>query len=502
MSILIKNGIVVNEDSMQRADVLIHDGVIKAVGPLIEAIDSNTEVIDATDRYVMPGGIDPHTHMQLPFMGEVAVDDFYSGTRAALAGGTTMIIDFVIPDKQTTPLEAYHQWRKWADDKVCCDYALSMAITSWNDQVKQQMQALTSPEYGINSFKFFLAYKNVFMVEDHEFFQGLKQCATVGALARVHAENGPVIAEKQRELLELGITGPEGHTQSRPEELEAEATHRACILASQADCPLYVVHVMSKGAARAIANSRQKGNVVFGEPIAAGLACDGSHYYDKDWEHAAKYVLSPPLSRDKGTPEALMDLLACGQLHLTATDNCTFTCSQKKIGQNDFTKIPNGVNGVEDRMSIVWEKGVYSGKIDPMRFVSITSATAAKIFNCYPKKGRIQAGSDADIVIWNKDTVKTISAQHHHQAVDYNIFEGMEIHGEAEITISRGKTVWRNGELITMAGAGRFVPLEPWCAHVFGTIEARKNHRKPKLVIRETDVRNNNLKADEPIQVD
>lgn len=216
-------------------------------------------------------------------------------------------------------------WREWADAKVCCDYGLSMAITSWNDEVKSQMQFLTSPEYGtiyfyykfiyniiigINSFKFFLAYKNVYMVNDDEFYQGLKQCANVGALARVHAENGSVIAEKQKELLELGITGPEGHTQSRPEELEAEATHRACILAGEANCPLYVVHVMSKGAARAIAYSRQKGNVVFGEPIAAGLACDGSHYYNKEYKHAAAFVLSPPLSRDQSTPSALMDLLA------------------------------------------------------------------------------------------------------------------------------------------------------------------------------------------------
>ncbi|CAD5227065.1 unnamed protein product [Bursaphelenchus xylophilus] len=493
MSILIKNGLVVNEDSIQRADVLVQDGIIKAVDSSLEPIDESTEIINADGNYVMPGGIDPHTHMQLPFMGQVSIDDFYTGTRAALAGGTTMIIDFVIPDKQTTPLQAYKQWRKWADEKVCCDYSLSIAITSWNDQVKHEMEVLTTPEYGINSFKFFLAYKGVFMVEDHEFFQGLKQCAKVGALARVHAENGPVIAEKQKELLELGVTGPEGHTQSRPEELEAEATQRACILAAEANCPLYVVHVMSKGAARAIAQARQKGNVVFGEPIAAGLACDGSHYYDKNWEHAAQFVLSPPLSRDKGTPEALMDLLACGQLHLTATDNCTFSCSQKRMGLQDFTKIPNGVNGVEDRMGVVWEKGVNTGKIDPMRFVSITSATAAKIFNCYPKKGRIQAGSDADIVIWNKDAVKTISAANHHQAVDYNIFEGIKIRGVAEITISRGKVVWRNGELFTDPGAGKFVPLKPWCNHVFGTIEARKERRKPRLVLRETDVQNNNL---------
>uniref|UniRef100_A0AC34QUV4 Amidohydrolase-related domain-containing protein n=2 Tax=Panagrolaimus sp. JU765 TaxID=591449 RepID=A0AC34QUV4_9BILA len=340
---------------------------------------------------------------------------------------------------------------------------------------------------GINSLKFFLAYKNVFMVNDDEFFQGLKKCREIGALARVHAENGNVIAEKQKELLAMGITGPEGHTQSRPEELEAEATNRACIMASQANCPLYVVHVMSKGAASAIAYHRSKGNVIFGEPIAAGLVCDGSHYYNKNWEHSAAFVLSPPLSRDPTTPSALMDLLACGQLHLTATDNCTFTCKQKQLGRTDFTKIPNGVNGVEDRMSVVWEKGVHSGKIDPMRFVAITSTTAARIFNLYPRKGRIAVGSDADVVIWNPDATRTISAATHHHAHDYNIFEGMTVHGVPEMTISRGAVVWENGKLNVQPGTGKFIALAPNCNYVFSAIKARAKTNKPICVLRDVD---------------
>lgn len=333
------------------------------------------------------------------------------------------------------------------------------------------------------------------MVNDDEFFQGLKKCSEIGALARVHAENGNVIAEKQKELLELGVTGPEGHTQSRPEELEAEATNRACVLAGQANCPLYVVHVMSKGAARAISYHRSKGNVVFGEPIAAGLGCDGSHYYNKDWTHSAAYVLSPPLSRDPATPTALMDLLACGQLHLTATDNCTFTCKQKELGRDNFTKIPNGVNGVEDRMSVVWEKGVYSGKIDPMRFVSITSTTAARIFNIYPQKGRIAVGSDADVVIWNPNSTRTISAKTHHHAHDYNIFEGMSVHGVPEITISRGAVVWENRQLNVQPGSGRFIRLAPFCNYVFGSIEARKRETQPISVDRSSPEENNQPKS-------
>ncbi|XGW31144.1 hypothetical protein V3C99_009811 [Haemonchus contortus] len=483
MALLIKNGTVVNEDAMFSADILVKDGIIVEVAPSINA-ENGVQVLDAKGKMVIPGGIDPHTHMQLPFMGEVAVDDFYQGTRAALAGGTTMIIDFVIPTKDSTPLAAYKQWREWADPKVCCDYGLSMAITSWNKEIERQMEEVVKPEYGINSFKFFLAYSGLFMVRDEEFFQGMLACSRLGALARVHAENGSVIEEKCKMLLSQGVTGPEGHTQSRPEELEAEATNRACVMASQANCPLYVVHVMSKGAARAIAHHRQKGHVIFGEPIAAGLAVDGSHYYDKDWVHAAQYVMSPPLSRDPSTPETLMDMLAAGELHLTGTDNCTFNCHQKSAGRNDFTKIPNGVNGVEDRMSVVWDRGVHTGKIDPMRFVQITSSMAAKIFNVYPKKGRIAVGSDADLVIWNPEATRTISKNTHHQAVDFNIFEGMLVHGVAETTISRGKVVWSDNKLTVEAGAGRFVPLTPFAPIAFATTAQRAKAMAPRVVDR------------------
>ncbi|KAI3418729.1 Dihydropyrimidinase 2 [Globodera pallida] len=487
--LLIFGGTVVNDDQMLRADVLVEDGKITAIDPgLASMLSANTDgqmkTVDARGRLVMPGGIDPHTHMQLPFMGTVAVDDFYHGTKAALAGGTTMIIDFAIPNKQQTPLEAYHLWRNWADPKVCCDYGLSMAITSWNERVKEEMEALVRPDYGINSFKFFLAYEGVFMVNDKEFYQGLKQCARLKALARVHAENGSIIAEKQKELLTSGLTGPEGHTQSRPEELEAEATNRACTIAEQANCPLYVVHVMTKGAAKAIEKYRRRGLVVFGEPIAAGLAADGRHYYSENYDEAASFVLSPPLSRDPSTPEALMDLLACGQLQLTATDNCTFTCEQKRMGVGNFTKIPNGVNGVEDRMSVVWEKGVCTGKLDPMRFVAVTSSTAAKIFNIYPRKGRVAVGSDADIVIWNPNRTRTISAKTHHQAVDQNIFEGMEVRGVPEVTISRGRIVWEEGTLRVQAGAGKFVPLLPDAPAVFGAHAQKEEFCKPKFVER------------------
>ncbi|CAI2350056.1 unnamed protein product [Caenorhabditis sp. 36 PRJEB53466] len=482
-SLLIKNGTIVNDDAMFKADVLVRDGKIVEISPSIVA-PPGTELLDATDRLVMPGGIDPHTHMQLPFMGEIAKDDFHRGTEAAVAGGTTMIIDFVIPTKGESLLTAYDRWRGWADPKVVCDYGLSMAITSWSPQIAKEMEMVTGAEYGINSFKFFLAYAGVFMVRDEEFYQGMLQCAKLRSLARVHAENGAVIAERCEHLLSNGVTGPEGHTQSRPEELEVEATFRACTMAAQANCPLYVVHVMSKGAAAAIAHHRKRGAVVFGEPIAAGLATDGSHYYHEDWLHAARYVMSPPLSRDPSTPSALMKLLAAGELHLTATDNCTFDCHQKSLGKDDFTKIPNGVNGVEDRMSVVWDKGVHAGIIDPMRFVAVTSTMAAKIFNCYPQKGRIAVGSDADIVIWNANASRTISKDTHHHAIDFNIFEGMQVHGVPETTISRGRIVWADGQLRTVQGAGRFVSLPPDSQIVFSAVDNRGKTMKPVRVER------------------
>ncbi|KAI2654958.1 Dihydropyrimidinase [Labeo rohita] len=411
--LLIKGGKVVNEDFSEMADVYIEDGVISAVGSDLQ-VAAGTRVIDATDRLVLPGGIDTHTHMELSFMGTTAVDDFHTGTKAAVAGGTTMILDFVIPQKGCSLLEAYERWRTTADPKVCCDYSLHMAVTWWDDTVKKEMETLVRDK-GVNSFKMFMAYKDVFMLRDHELYSVFAQCKEIGA-----------IAQGAKRMLSLGITGPEGHEMCRPEEVEAEATQRAVTIAHAVNCPLYVVHVMSKSAAKVVANARRSG-----------------------------------------------------------TDNCTFSVCQKALGKDDFTKIPNGVNGVEDRMSVIWEKGVHSGKMDENRFVAVTSTNAAKIFNLYPRKGRIAKGSDADLVIWDPKATRVISAKTHHQAVDYNIFEGMLCHGCPEVTISRGKVVYENCQLFTKPGAGQYIPRKPFSEFVYKRINQREKVGKPSAVCRE-----------------
>lgn len=479
--LLIKGGEVVNEDGKEKVDVYVEDNIIRQVGKNLE-VPGGTRVIDATNKLVIPGGIDTHTHCQMPFMGTHAVDDFYIGTKAALAGGTTMIIDFVIPQKGESLVNAYNQWREWADAKVCCDYSLHMAITYWSEEVRREMKLMTSEEFGINSFKMFMAYKDVFMLRDNDMLETFKTCKAIGAMGQVHAENGDVIDENQKKLLAMGITGPEGHPMSRPEEVETEATLRACVLANQTKCPLYVVHVMSKTAADIIMTKRKEGSVIFGETIAASLACTGKEYYHTCWRHAAGYVLSPPLREDVDTPRYLMEMLARGDLQCTGTDNCTFNSSQKAMGLHDFTKIPNGVNGLEDRMAVIWERGVQTGIMSPERFVSVTSTTAARIFNMYPRKGVIAPGSDADIVVWDPSKTRVISKDTHHHAVDFNIFEGMEVHGIADYVITGGRVVVDDGELKVARGAGRFVPNPPFSPYVYDRVKAAEQELAEKTV--------------------
>ena len=479
MSVLIKNGTIVNADQSFSADVLCADGKIQEIGSNISA-PNGAEIIDAAGQFVMPGGIDPHTHMQLPFMGTVASEDFYTGTAAGLAGGTTMIIDFVIPSPQTSILEAYHQWREWAEKSVA-DYSFHVAITWWDETVHADMKTLVE-KHGVNSFKHFMAYKGAIMAPDETLVNSFNRALELGAMPTVHAENGEMVAQLQKKIFDMGITGPEGHPLSRPPEVEAEAANRAISIANVYGVPLYIVHVSTKQSLEAITRARNSGQKVFGEVLAGHLLVDESVYLDKNFESAAAHVMSPPF-RAKEHQDALWKGLLSGNLQTTATDHCCFCADQKAAGKDDFRITPNGTAGVENRMEVLWHHGVNTGLFNMNEFVKLTSTNAAQIFNIYPRKGSISVGADADIVVWDPEKTKKISAKTHHQNIDFNIFEGMEVKGCASHTISAAKIVYANGELKVERGAGRYVDRPPYSSFYQGLdVQAEKN--KPKAVKR------------------
>ncbi|WP_298497037.1 dihydropyrimidinase [uncultured Maritimibacter sp.] len=454
MTTVIKNGTIVTADLTYKADVLMDGGKIIEIGTDL----SGDDTVDATGCYVMPGGIDPHTHLEMPFMGTYSSDDFDSGTRAALAGGTTMVVDFALPNPGESLLDALQRWDN-KSTKAHCDYSFHMAVTWWSEQVFNEMETVVK-ERGINTFKHFMAYKGALMVNDDEMYASFSRLAELGATPMVHAENGDVVAELSARLLKEGNTGPEAHAYSRPSQVEGEATNRAIMIADMAGAPLYVVHTSCEEAHEAIRRAKMNGKRVWGEPLIQHLTLDESEYFNEDWDHAARRVMSPPF-RNKKHQDSLWAGLASGTLSCVATDHCAFTTEQKRYGVGDFTKIPNGTGGLEDRMPMLWTHGVNTGRLTMNEFVAVTSTNIAKIMNCYPKKGAVLVGADADLVVWDPEAEKTISAGSQQSAIDYNVFEGQHVKGLPRYTFTRGRMAYAEGEIKSKEGWGEFVAREP-----------------------------------------
>jgi dihydropyrimidinase len=453
MTTIIKNGTIVTHDLTWKADVAIEGGRIVEIGAGLKG----ETMLDATGCYVMPGGIDPHTHLEMPFMGTYSADDFESGTRAALSGGTTMVIDFALPAPGQGLMDALGMWHN-KSGQATCDYSYHMAVTWWSEKVFEDMKAVTAA--GITSFKHFLAYKGALMVNDDELFASFQRVRELGGVAMVHAENGDVVAELSARLLREGNTGPEAHAYSRPPQVEGEATNRAIMIADMAGVPLYVVHTSCEEAHEAIRRARAQGKRVWGEPLIQHLTLDESEYFHPDWDHAARRVMSPPF-RNKAHQDSLWAGLQAGSLSVVATDHCSFTSKQKRFGVGDFTKIPNGTGGLEDRMPMLWTAGVRTGRITMNEFVAVTSTNAAKIFGLYPRKGAVAVGADADLVVWDPEKSKTIRAADQQSAIDYNVFEGKEVTGLPRFTLTRGHVAIHDGEVRTREGHGSFVGREP-----------------------------------------
>ena len=453
MSTVIKGGTVVTADMTFPADVLIEGEKIAAVGKDLKG----DTVIDASGCYVMPGGIDPHTHLEMPFMGTTSSDDFSTGTRAAISGGTTMVVYFVLPAPNQSLLDALGTWHQKAG-KAAGDYSFHMAVTWWGEEVWKEMEEVV--KRGVNTFKHFMAYKGALMVNDDEMYQSFLRCAELGALPLVHAENGDVVARLQQKYMAAGTTGPEGHAYSRPPEVEGEAVNRAIMIADAAGVPLYIVHVSCEAAHEAIRRARMLGKRVYGEPLIQHLTLDETEYFNRDWDYAARRVMSPPF-RDRVNQDSLWAGLSAGSLQVVATDHCAFTTEQKRMGVGDFTRIPNGTGGLEDRMPILWTRGVRTGRLTMNEFVAVTSSNSAKILNIYPRKGAIAVGADADIVVWDPEKKKTITAATQASAIDYNVFEGFEVVGLPRYTLSRGEVVFRDGAVTAEDGRGKFIERDP-----------------------------------------
>ena len=419
-------------------------------------------VIDASGAYVFPGFIDPHTHLDMPFGGTTTIDDFASGTVAAALGGTTTIVDFALHQRGDSLENAVKTWHGKARGKAAIDYAFHLTVADGRPETIEEIPRMIERE-GVNSFKVFMAYKHVLQVDDETIFKVLKAAARYGGLVQVHAENGDVIEVTVKEALAAGNTAPKYHALTRPVELESEATSRAIRLAEVAGAPLYVVHVSSAMAADAISDGRKRGLPIYGETCPQYLVCDVEDYDRPDFA-GANYVMSPPL-REKRDQRVLLEKLKNGELHAFGSDHCSFNnCGQKDLGKDDFSKIPNGAPTIEDRVAILFEHGVNAGAIGLNHFVALAATNPAKLFGLFPRKGTIAVGSDADIVVWDPNLARTISAKTHHMKADNSIFEGMAVRGAPRYVFSRGRMVADGARFTGEPGSGmhqRSAPFRP-----------------------------------------
>ena len=457
MALVIKNADVVNADTRFTADILCDGETIARIDREITP-PPGAEVIDATGKHVFPGFIDPHTHIYLPFMGTFSKDDYETGTKAALVGGTTTIFEMVCPARDMSPADGFALWRQQAQGKACCDYSFHMGVTRFDTDSASQLRDIVRA--GVGSFKVFLAYKGAFGVDDTELWQTLALAHELGVIVTAHCENETLVSQLQRQLLAAGRTGPDAHHDSRPPRVEAEGVHHLMTFAELTGARVYIVHLSCREALDAAVAARERGVRVSIETLIQYLVLDKTWAERPDFE-GAKYVMSPPL-RDASNQAVLWNGLASGLVQTVGTDHAPFDfATQKPMGRDDFTRIPNGIPSIEDRINLLWTHGVKTGRLTLQQFVAVASTNAAKIFDLWPRKGVIQPGADADLVIYDPSYRGTISAQTQTQAVDYNAFEGWPIEGRPAVVTVRGEVAVRDGTFCGTVGRGRFLERVP-----------------------------------------